>query len=334
MPTFFEVSEEYLAKLTGDPTEVYRPFLEAGKGDLVPNTDETRGDVLRNLKKAAKKFGYVIKIFIDKKQADHVIFRVENHTFRQNIVVNLSPSPTQSNVAPGTTVNTAPDTDVLPPVVMADIPEDQPTDFEDQQEPDLMSRANGALPKVDPEFDKAWASGEQDNLPGFPPPIFTPDITQNEETIATSATEEPVKIKKERARKRTKAEMEAFRAEQLEKNRIKGAPVVLKKKIDTLVKETMEDLNQQEAELSFALGEYPVTDTTEAPDEPQVTMIVIPEELKTEEHPLVTMEKLAKKKPNRRCPNCGVGYEAARLCPQCAVMTIEITEEEVVTAGA
>lgn len=289
MPKFFEVSDEYIANLTRDYTAVYEPYLRAGKGSLVPDDGESPAAIKRQLEKVAKDLGYEVKFLKDKAKPNTVIYTVLTHNTTREFLKDFAAGKDameEPDFTPTTDASTEAGGNVWP-LEQADIAEQAMVDVLDQEQ----------------------------ELPVFSPPLETPEPV-----------EEPVKVKKERARRRGKEEMAAFRAEQAEKKSKKSS------KLDAVVAEVKQDLDRQEAEL--------------AEDEPQVTMMAKPEELAqepiaagtafegiaTEEHPLVAREKKSGKTPTLYCPSCNMKYVSTKLCVACATPTVPIENLDAILA--
>lgn len=302
MPKFIEVSDEYLANLSKDYSALYKPYLEAGKGSLVPDDGESSAAIKRQLAKVAKDLGYELKFLKDKATPNTVIYKVLSHSFTRTLEVHLaSGGETISPHVDNLSEDTVEEPDVTPISEQdtgggldegAQRLADELLEMSDElglnKASEAFAEAMLAPPKVDPEFEKVWAAGEEPKLPAFSPPLETP---------------EPVKI---RARRRTKAEMEAAKAKQN----------------DSTLDAVVED---QEPELE------PKFSTTITVIEPVATGTVF-EGIATEEHPLVAREKKSGQTPTLYCPSCKMKYVSTRLCVACATPTVPIEDADAILA--
>lgn len=284
-----EISDEYLASLSKDYTALYRPYLEAGKGSLVPDEGESPAAIKRQLVKVATDLGYTVKFFKDKTTPDTVIYQVLSHNFNRNLKVSVTGGEVISPHVDNMSDDTVDEPDVTPSTEqdtggggldegtqrLADELLEMSDNLGLNKASEAFAEAMMSPPKVDPEFEKVWAAGEEPELPVFSPPLETPD--------------EPVKVKRTR---RTKAEMEAARAE----------------KNGSTLNDVVDD---QEA----ALAE-------EAPE--PVAFGTAFEGIATEEHPLVAREKKSGQTPTLYCPSCKMKYVSAKICVACATQTVPI----------
>lgn len=279
MPKFFEVSDEYIANLTRDYTAVYEPYLRAGKGSLVPDDGESPAAIKRQLGKVAKDLGYEVKFLKDKAKPNTVIYTVLTHNTTREFLKDFAAGEDameEPDFTPTTDASTEAGGNAWP-LEQADIAEQAMVDVLDQEQ----------------------------ELPVFSPPLETPEPV-----------EEPVKVKKERARRRGKEEMAAFRAEQAEKKSKKSS------KLDAVVAEVKQDLDRQESE------EFQREELAQEP----IAAGTVFEGIATEEHPLVAREKKSGKTPTLYCPSCNMKYVSTKLCVACATPTVPIENLDAILA--